>query len=438
MAGRRKAVGNPKVAVAYLRVSTEDQNLGPEAQKAAIEAWAARQGARIAAWHEDHGVSGGAKITDRPQLLAALGALREHGAGVLVVAKRDRLARDVTAARAIADLAGKAGAFVRSADGASDGEGPEALMMRTIIDTFAEYERGLIGARTKVALAAKKARGEAIGPPPYGYRKGEKGVLHPEEGEQAVLARVLRLMRDDAPERHIAELLNETGARSRAGTPFTQTQIHRMIERLRAQHGGWSNARLVQREITPLEGATIDVDLYAVLIPFGDNIRAKRSCVEPLLDAIEAERVSLRVVSLKHRLPEGWEDRAPRLRDDASGQSPEHRNLCALSYLWLEKLGRKPRMAGVVLNYSGGIADVGVEGRSVFVECGSIREDKVLLAMRAGEKVVVVPYGLGGRSTVEGPLAFIFSPKRGAVGEDPERKKDEEIAASLDAHIFGR
>lgn len=36
--------GDPKRAVAYLRVSTDEQRLGPEAQRAAIAAWGAREG----------------------------------------------------------------------------------------------------------------------------------------------------------------------------------------------------------------------------------------------------------------------------------------------------------------------------------------------------------------------------------------------------------
>jgi len=35
---------DPTLAVAYIRVSTDDQNLAPEAQRASIDAWAARQG----------------------------------------------------------------------------------------------------------------------------------------------------------------------------------------------------------------------------------------------------------------------------------------------------------------------------------------------------------------------------------------------------------
>ena len=94
----RTAATDARLAVAYLRVSTDDQHLGTDAQRAAITAWATREGVTIAAWHTDQGVSGGAAIADRPALLAALADLSTLRAGVFAVAKRDRLARDVMAA----------------------------------------------------------------------------------------------------------------------------------------------------------------------------------------------------------------------------------------------------------------------------------------------------------------------------------------------------
>ena len=55
-------------AVAYLRVSTEDQHLGPEAQAATIAAWATREGVTVAHWCSDEGVSGSAGVDARPTL----------------------------------------------------------------------------------------------------------------------------------------------------------------------------------------------------------------------------------------------------------------------------------------------------------------------------------------------------------------------------------
>src|SRR4051812_41386352 len=96
---KRARQGDSKVAIGYIRVSTTRQELGPEAQRASIEAWAAQRGVRIASWHEDRGVSGSAPIEARPGLLAAITAVREHRAGTLAVARRDRLARDIVVAR---------------------------------------------------------------------------------------------------------------------------------------------------------------------------------------------------------------------------------------------------------------------------------------------------------------------------------------------------
>ncbi|MBK6464202.1 MAG: recombinase family protein [Myxococcales bacterium] len=90
---KKSRTGNPLAAVAYLRVSTSDQALGLDAQKVEIEGWAARAGVVVVSWHVDRGVSGGSTIADRPGMLEAFGALEAHNAGLLVVAKRDRLAR---------------------------------------------------------------------------------------------------------------------------------------------------------------------------------------------------------------------------------------------------------------------------------------------------------------------------------------------------------
>src|SRR4051812_6671827 len=111
---RRAKPGNPLLAVAYLRVSTDEQRLGPEAQRAQITTWATREGVTVGAWDVDQGVSGGADLGNRPGLIGALGELRALGAGVLVVAKRDRLARDVGVAAAIERATEASGARVQS------------------------------------------------------------------------------------------------------------------------------------------------------------------------------------------------------------------------------------------------------------------------------------------------------------------------------------
>lgn len=182
----KKPVTDASKAVAYIRVSTEEQHLGPEAQLAAIEQWASRQNITLVAIHRDIGVSGATPLADCAGLMAALEDLGVHGAGTLIVSKRDRLARDVMKAAMVEARAETLGARITSTAGEGDGTDPSAKLMRQIVDAFAEYERALIGARTKAALAAKKAKGERVGGVPYGFSV-EDGRLVPNDDERRIV-----------------------------------------------------------------------------------------------------------------------------------------------------------------------------------------------------------------------------------------------------------
>lgn len=214
---RRRPASDPTLAIAYLRVSTDEQALGPKAQRDSIERWARANGVRVVAWYEDLGVSGGTPIEDRPGLLAAVDALGTHAAGLLVVGKRDRLARDVMIAAMAERLAQRAGARIVSADGAGNGDGPEAALMRSIIDAFGAYERALIRSRTKSALAVKRARGERTSRfAPYGFTFGTDGsslVAH--AAEQTIAARVRTMYDAGTSLSEIARVLTAEGVPSR-------------------------------------------------------------------------------------------------------------------------------------------------------------------------------------------------------------------------------
>ena len=228
-AASRNGVGNSALAVAYLRVSTEEQTLGPEAQRAAIERWAVGRGVRILAWHEDRR-SGATAVTERPGFLAALASLRQHGAGVLVAAKRDRIARDVIVAATIERLTLDAGALVVTADGVSIEQTPEGALMRGLLDLFAQYERSVIRARTAAALAAKRARGERVSRrPPLGYRFDGSRLVE-DAGEVAILARVRELRAKGLSLARVAGILNAEGATLRGGR-FHVTTLARALAR---------------------------------------------------------------------------------------------------------------------------------------------------------------------------------------------------------------
>ena len=221
---KRVRSGSPLVAVAYIRVSKDDQKLGPDAQRASVEAWAAREGVQVAAWHVDQGVCSVTPIDQRPALVAALASLREQGAGVLVVAKRDRIARDPALTASVESAAAAAGAVVQSAAGEGNGSTPADEFMRGVIDSASRYERALIRARTTAALAVIRARGQKTGGSvPYGYRLDADGrTLVVLEGEQATIARARALVGEGRTLRAVAAQLAAEGHVSRTAATLRE------------------------------------------------------------------------------------------------------------------------------------------------------------------------------------------------------------------------
>jgi DNA invertase Pin-like site-specific DNA recombinase len=220
-----------RTAVAYIRVSTDDQKLGPDAQRAAILAWAGREGVEIVGWHTDHGVSGAAPLDRRPGLMAALAGVGKTTD--LVVAKTDRLARDVMLAAMVERMVERAGGRVLSADGVGNGGGPEAALMRSMVHAFAQYERALIAGRTRVALAAKAAKGERVGAVPVGYTVADDGrTLERDTGaEGALVAAVIDAHARGLSLRAIAVELAAAGHTTRAGGAVQPTQVRRILAR---------------------------------------------------------------------------------------------------------------------------------------------------------------------------------------------------------------
>lgn len=221
----------PSRAVGYLRVSKEEQALSPVAQREAIVRWCKANDAELVAVFEDIDVSGGTPLDRRPGLLAAITELERKNAGMLVVAKRDRLARDVMNAAMVERLAERAGARIRSVAGEGtegDLSDPSGMLMRGIVDLFAQYERAVIRARTKAALAVKAARGERTGQVRFGCRATPDGYIVEHEEEQKVLTRILELRKNGLSIRAIASQLQADGEPCR-GTRWHPTTIARLI-----------------------------------------------------------------------------------------------------------------------------------------------------------------------------------------------------------------
>jgi DNA invertase Pin-like site-specific DNA recombinase len=151
-------------AIGYLRVSTDEQadsRAGLEAQRAAILAEAERRGWHLVEVIEDAGFSG--KDLNRPGIAAALDAMRRHRADTLVVAKLDRLSRSMLDFAALMDRASREHWALVALDLGVDTTTPAGEMMANVLATFAQFERRLIGQRTRDALAIKRASGTVLG-----------------------------------------------------------------------------------------------------------------------------------------------------------------------------------------------------------------------------------------------------------------------------------
>jgi DNA invertase Pin-like site-specific DNA recombinase len=217
--------------IAYLRVSTDqqaDSGAGLDAQHDACT----KAGGALRGVYRDEGISGAAGLEKRPALLEAIASLQRGD--VLMVAKRDRLGRDPLVVAMIESAVQRKGARIQSAAGeGTDSDSPSDVLMRRMVDAFAEYERLIIGARTKAALQAKKARGERVGHIPFGMRLSADGVhLEEDPTEQETILKVEELQATGLSLRKIADYLNNNGILKREGTPWNHVNLHAICKRV--------------------------------------------------------------------------------------------------------------------------------------------------------------------------------------------------------------
>lgn len=151
-------------AIGYRRVSTgmqAESGAGLDAQESAIRAEAARHGWELEIV-TDVGLSGA--TMNRPALSSALARLDRGDADVLISAKLDRVSRSVRDFAGLLERAQRKGWRLVLLD-LGDTSTAAGEMTANIIASAAQYERRLIGQRTREGLAAKRAQGVRLGRP---------------------------------------------------------------------------------------------------------------------------------------------------------------------------------------------------------------------------------------------------------------------------------
>ena len=159
-------MGNGDRVIGYVRVSTDDQGLngaGLEAQRAVIEAECTRRGWELARVEQDV-LSG--KSMKRPGLQAALEACRSGEMSGIVVAKLDRLSRSIVDFGHLLEEASRKRYNVVACDLGLDISTPQGELVANVIASVAQWERKIIGVRTKEALDIKRSQGVRLGRPP--------------------------------------------------------------------------------------------------------------------------------------------------------------------------------------------------------------------------------------------------------------------------------
>ena len=154
------------LALCYTRVSTElqaEEGASLDAQATVLTAAAAAAGYRVEIIREEG--RSGKNVTGRPELLGALERLARGEAAALFVSRLDRLSRSVADFASLHAQAHKQGWTINCLDIGVDTSTPAGEFMSNVMASMSQYERRIIGARTREALAQRRSEGVRLGRP---------------------------------------------------------------------------------------------------------------------------------------------------------------------------------------------------------------------------------------------------------------------------------
>ena len=234
-------------AAIYCRKSTSqglDQQFNSlDAQREAAENYIASQ--RHENWvalsdrYDDGGFSGG--NTDRPALTRLLADVERGQINTIVVYRLDRLSRSLVDFGRIHEFLEKRGVSLVSVTESINTTTPQGRMMVNVLLSFAQYERELIGERTRDKMSAARRRGRWTGGmPPLGYDTAPEGgriLINKDEAEQ--VRAIFDLYVEHTSLIKVVEELNRRGSRQkswttktgkyRQGQPWTKNAAHRLL-----------------------------------------------------------------------------------------------------------------------------------------------------------------------------------------------------------------
>jgi site-specific DNA recombinase len=223
-----------KKALGYGRVSTIKQvvdGVSLEAQRIEITGVAIASGYDLLDVLCDDGISGAKDEDERPALAELLNAVRSGRVSIVIVCKRDRLARDQALAGHIETVIRRAGAELICIDEA--GLNP---ITKAVLTMVAEVERLLAAQRTRFAMRALKLKGRTFGTVPFGYRRNADGGLDPQPGEIESVHEIVTMRQRGRKLGEIAVYLTASNVPTRRGGRWSAEQVRSICERAKT-HG---------------------------------------------------------------------------------------------------------------------------------------------------------------------------------------------------------
>lgn len=154
------------LALCYIRVSTVDQaenGASLDAQATLLVDAAERKGFRAEIVREEG--KSGKSLTGRPALADALARLDAGEAQALYAQRLDRLSRSVGDFAHLLERGKRRGWSVAVLDADVDTASPSGEFLVNVLASAAQYERRIIAARTRDALAQRKREGVRLGRP---------------------------------------------------------------------------------------------------------------------------------------------------------------------------------------------------------------------------------------------------------------------------------
>jgi DNA invertase Pin-like site-specific DNA recombinase len=219
--------------IGYCRVSSEQQakeglSLALQADK--IRAYCSLNDYTVVEIITDAGISA-KNISGRPGLKRALDMVMSGKADGLVAWKLDRMFRSTVDALQTAEMFRANGKSLQSISERLDTSSAMGEFFFSLMASLATMERRLTGERTKSILDGKKARGEFVGKPKFGYQSAGKS-LQANDPQQQIISMIRDLSAQGLSFRCVAQRLNAANILTKQSKCWTHKQISSILATL--------------------------------------------------------------------------------------------------------------------------------------------------------------------------------------------------------------